>query len=841
MQDLSGTGGTVNIDASTLTAGTGNSTTYAGAIIGHNGSFIKTGNGTLTLLGVNTYTGLTDIQGGTLALRGSSSIADSANIHIANGATLDVSAVTTPSLANVNADQGSNLLIGGQSVTLGGASGSATFAGNISGLGGSLTKTGGSRLILTGTNNYNGYTQVNGGILQVGDASTLGSLAGNVIVVAGTLDISNANVDLSQVTSDSGSTIQVGNRAFTLTVPQTFNGSIQDGGITGATGASLTMNGASNTDVLALNRVNTYSGGTILQNGMIAISNNQGLGTGTFEFAGTGGATLQLAQALSGPIANAIQMTSAGNLDTQGFDVELSGTITGNATLTKLGSGLLTLSGPNYNNGVIHQNGTIAIGNNQSLGVGNFTFDTAGDILQISSTLTNVSNPVVLVQDGTINTAGNNANFSGQFTGTGGLTKNGNGVLQLSNADNTYSGATLVDAGELKANGTLKNSDVTIASGASFSGNNTVNSLTNRETVAPGNSIGQIEVNGNFNNTNGVYQCEINANGQSDLIQVLGTATLGGTVNVMPDAGSYISGTTYTILTAVNPITTQFDALTSTSALLQYKLAYTTNSVLLTVIRQASIGSIVTSGNAGTIAGYIDGLGTPPAGSVLANLEAALSNLSGDALYNALNQLHPAPNVLIGAAIVATELDQADGLFEASFTDRLIRKVKKRLNDKEAQGQTLGLAIAQGNIPLAIGLTNVLSKIATHSETHLNLVPKTREVPQNLRTTLGKSTFWGQQTGRHFSQDAKGINPNLAVRSRSSRFIQAKGGGQLSGLFDLNDVQLYLYAKLGYTYKQELGTPQGVTTSFAGYGNSFTVFVNNKRQNSKISPRAHQI
>ncbi|WP_052046332.1 autotransporter-associated beta strand repeat-containing protein [Candidatus Paracaedibacter symbiosus] len=438
---------------------------------------------------------------------------------------------------------------------------------------------------------------------------------------------------------------------------------------------------------------------------------------------------------------------------------------------------------------------------------------------------------MVLVQDGTINTAGNNANFSGQFTGTGGLTKNGNGVLQLSNADNTYSGATLVDAGELKANGTLKNSDVTIASGASFSGNNTVNSLTNRETVAPGNSIGQIEVNGNFNNTNGVYQCEINANGQSDLIQVLGTATLGGTVNVMPDAGSYISGTTYTILTAVNPITTQFDALTSTSALLQYKLAYTTNSVLLTVIRQASIGSIVTSGNAGTIAGYIDGLGTPPAGSVLANLEAALSNLSGDALYNALNQLHPAPNVLIGAAIVATELDQADGLFEASFTDRLIRKVKKRLNDKEAQGQTLGLAIAQGNIPLAIGLTNVLSKIATHSETHLNLVPKTREVPQNLRTTLGKSTFWVQQTGRHFSQDAKGINPNLAVRSRSSRFIQAKGGGQLSGLFDLNDVQLYLYAKLGYTYKQELGTPQGVTTSFAGYGNSFTVFVNNKRQN----------
>ncbi|WP_052046333.1 autotransporter-associated beta strand repeat-containing protein [Candidatus Paracaedibacter symbiosus] len=237
---------------------------------------------------------------------------------------------------------------------------------------------------LDGENTYTGATIINSGTLALGVNGSIADSTSIDVRNGGTLDVSQmsgSQVVLSGVTTfDLGSALKIGNKNISLS-NGIFNGAIQDGGVTGATGASLTMNGANNTDVLALNGANTYSGGTILDNGVIAIGNNQGLGTGTFEFAGTGGATLQLAQALSGPIANAIQMTATGNLDTQGFDVELSGAIMGNATLNKLGSGLLTLSGPNYNNGVIHQNGTIAIGNNQSLGMGSFTFDTAGDIL----------------------------------------------------------------------------------------------------------------------------------------------------------------------------------------------------------------------------------------------------------------------------------------------------------------------------------------------------------------------------------------------------------------------------------------------------------------------------
>jgi len=66
---LSGTGGTVNLDAD-LTTGNASDKTYAGVIQG-SGNLTKTGAGALTLSGANTFSGTTDIQGGTLAVDGS--------------------------------------------------------------------------------------------------------------------------------------------------------------------------------------------------------------------------------------------------------------------------------------------------------------------------------------------------------------------------------------------------------------------------------------------------------------------------------------------------------------------------------------------------------------------------------------------------------------------------------------------------------------------------------------------------------------------------------------------------------------------------------------------------
>lgn len=70
MSSLSGTGGGIALGTGTLTVDQGTDTTYAGEISG-SGGLLKTGSGRLNLTGASTYTGPTDITGGTLAVNGS--------------------------------------------------------------------------------------------------------------------------------------------------------------------------------------------------------------------------------------------------------------------------------------------------------------------------------------------------------------------------------------------------------------------------------------------------------------------------------------------------------------------------------------------------------------------------------------------------------------------------------------------------------------------------------------------------------------------------------------------------------------------------------------------------
>jgi uncharacterized repeat protein (TIGR01451 family) len=103
---LAGIGGTVNLNALTLTTGgTNASTTYSGVISGAGGSLVKTGSGTLTLSGNNTYTGGTTISSGTLLVTGTLT----SPVAVANGATL---AGTGTIAANVAIGSGATLAPG---------------------------------------------------------------------------------------------------------------------------------------------------------------------------------------------------------------------------------------------------------------------------------------------------------------------------------------------------------------------------------------------------------------------------------------------------------------------------------------------------------------------------------------------------------------------------------------------------------------------------------------------------------------------------------------------------------------------------------------------------------
>ncbi|WP_192841594.1 autotransporter outer membrane beta-barrel domain-containing protein, partial [Fulvimarina pelagi] len=107
-------------------------------------------------------------------------------------------------------------------------------------------------------------------------------------------------------------------------------------------------------------------------------------------------------------------------------------------------------------------------------------------------------------------------------------------------------------------------------------------------TIAPGNSIGTLNVAGNATFQSGsVYEVEIAADGTGDQVRA-DTATInGGTVDVvtLDPYTAYTDGQRYTIVSTANGRTGTFDSLQDDSAFLDYNLLYTSNDVILELIR----------------------------------------------------------------------------------------------------------------------------------------------------------------------------------------------------------------------------------------------------------------
>ena len=106
--------------ASTLTLGSTSSYAFSGTVDG-NLAVTKSGNGTQTLSGANTYVGNTVISAGTLAL--GSSLSSSSSVSLAAGATLDVSA----------ASGGTYMLGSAAFLTASGTASAATIVGPVGG------------------------------------------------------------------------------------------------------------------------------------------------------------------------------------------------------------------------------------------------------------------------------------------------------------------------------------------------------------------------------------------------------------------------------------------------------------------------------------------------------------------------------------------------------------------------------------------------------------------------------------------------------------------------------------------------------------------------------------
>jgi outer membrane autotransporter protein len=447
-----------------------------------------------------------------------------------------------------------------------------------------------------------------------------------------------------------------------------------------------------------------YVGTTTVTGGTLAVGSDAALGSGAVTL---DAGALRTDAALA--LGNAVTLGAGGGaVDTNGHDATLAGTITGAGGLTKHGAGVLTVTGANtYTGGTTVTEGTLAIGTGAALGSGSVTLD--GAALRTDAALV-LGNALTLgAGGGTVDTNGHDATLAGTIAGAGGLTKRGAGALTLTGA-NTYSGTTTIEAGTLIVDGSLA-SPVMVSSGTTLAGTGTLGAgVANHGTLAPGRSIGTLRITGPLDfGANAVYQVEVDAAGQADRIDVTGSATLGGTVHVIPQAGAYGYLTEATILTATDPLVGTFDAVTSASAFLDPTLLYSTNTVALRLTRNdLSFASVAATDNQRAVADALDAGGAGASGD-LATLLNGISTLSATQARDAYDELAGAS---LAAFATPQLLDRArfDALVQANAMRRGEAAVRprtglvERAQDDDAQvgpRGTSGVRLAQLGASLA--------------------------------------------------------------------------------------------------------------------------------------------
>jgi fibronectin-binding autotransporter adhesin len=333
-----GNSSTTNDSLLTL-SGVSSNTAYAGVIQdsvsgGTRKVFLTVGGGTFTLSAANTFSGDTELTGGTLVLASSTALQNSPlNLAAGDTGALNFGTLTSATLGGLKGARNLALTNGsGAAVALTVGNGNANtniYSGSLTGSG-SVTKTGSGTLVLNGTNTFTGVLYVDTQQPSSGNDGILYLASSGALNGAASIAIRNQNAAFS--------TLQLDGTAGGITVTQ-----------------AVSLNGRNNS--------------------VPAIENVAGNNTFAANLSLYGGGGTYLLQSDSGRLMfNGVvgiqSLTSGRTLTFQGNgDFLISGVVTNGASyannLIKSGAGTLTLTGANsytgtttVSNGVLLVNGS---------------------------------------------------------------------------------------------------------------------------------------------------------------------------------------------------------------------------------------------------------------------------------------------------------------------------------------------------------------------------------------------------------------------------------------------------------------------------------------------------
>jgi autotransporter-associated beta strand protein len=371
---------------------------WNGLLTGSSGSLTKSGTGTLTLAGNNTYTGDTAITAGMIRLDhtpaglseagvnsmetgaaydvnpGAGSLFSVSNtlggnmspvstVIMSSNTTLDLNnySTTVGALANSAGILTNRVLLGSATLTTGGNGKSTSFSGVISGSGG-LIKIGTGTQTLSGVNTYQAGTIFNGGYLAVPSLDTLGS--GGLTFNGGGLKFTGIFDPTTRVLAINSGGAAFDTNNYTITLNNPLSGT---GGVTKVGAGTLIYNVA-----------NSYSGNTAITGGILKA------GTANVIPGGSGNGNVSVAYGaaldLSSYSQNINGLSGLGTVDNtagtstytisvggNNADSQFSGSIRnsyGKINLNKTGAGTLTVGGFNntYTGATLITGGTIKLG-----------------------------------------------------------------------------------------------------------------------------------------------------------------------------------------------------------------------------------------------------------------------------------------------------------------------------------------------------------------------------------------------------------------------------------------------------------------------------------------------